>query len=400
VSARESTTNDRQPNAATRRSSPPGGVVAVLPAAAGRGIGAPTVIDDALKLTTYFGERDRTPDGLLADELLDVYGGHGIHASILLRGVEGFGRLHHMHTDQLLTLSEDLPVVSVAVDRRERIEAVLEPILKIKRRGLITLERARLLSGDIEPFEWPDELGEATKLTVYVGRHERVHKASAFEAVCDLLYRRGIAGATVLLGVDGTSRGRRARAEFFARNASVPSTVLAVGSGPQIAEVLPELSGLLHDPVLTLERVRICKRDGELIARPHELPAVDEHGLAMWQKLTIIASQAATHEGRSIHSEIIRRLRATDAAGATSLRGVWGFHGDHAPHGDRLLRIRRHVPVVTIVIDTSEKIAASFDIVDELTTEHGLVTSEMVPAMAAISERRTRGGLRLARHDF
>ena len=356
--------------------------------------------DDCLKLTTYFGERDRTPDGLLADELLGIYGGHRIQASILLRGAEGFGRLHHLHTDRLLTLSEDLPVVSIAVDRRDRIEAMLEPILQIKRRGLITLERARLLSGTIDEFEWPDELGEATKLTVYVGRQERVYKMSAFAAVCDLLYRRGIAGATVLLGVDGTNRGRRARAQFFGSNANVPTMVLAVGAGPQIARLLPELSGLLHEPLLTLERVRVCKRDGELLARPHELPAVDEHGLAMWQKLTIITSQAAAHDGRSIHSELIRRLRATDAAGATSLRGIWGFHGDHAPHGDKFFQVRRHVPVVTIVVDTPEKIAASFDIVDELTAERGLVTSEMVPAMTAMSEEQTNGGLRLARHHF
>ena len=30
--------------------------------------------EDCLKLTTYFGERDRTGEGLLADELADMYG--------------------------------------------------------------------------------------------------------------------------------------------------------------------------------------------------------------------------------------------------------------------------------------------------------------------------------------
>ncbi len=80
------------------------------------------------------------------------------------------------------------------------------------------------------------------------------------------------------------------------------------------------------------------------------------------------------------------------------LRGVWGFHGDHAPPGDRLLQLRRHVPVVTIIVDTPNRIAESFKIVDELTDEAGLVTSEMVPAMASLSEgERQRGGLRLAR---
>jgi PII-like signaling protein len=348
--------------------------------------------DDCLKLTTYFGERDRAGDGLLADELLNIYGGHRIQTSILLRGSEGFGRLHHLHTDRLLSLSEDLPVMSIAVDRRERIEAMLEPVLQ--------MERARLLTGEIGAVRLPEELGEATKITIYVGRQERVYRMPAYAAVCDLFYRRGITGASVLLGVDGTARGRRNRARFFARNADVPMMIIAVGSGERIAQVLPELGGLLHDPLLTLERVRVCKRDGELLATPHELPRTDEHGLAMWQKLMIYTSQSATYEGRPLNLEIIRRLRQSQAAGATSLRGVWGFHGNHPPHGDRFLQLRRRVPVVTITVDTPENTANSFEIINELTAEHGLVTSEMVPAMTAMSEAQTVGGLKLASHDF
>jgi PII-like signaling protein len=358
------------------------------------------VNEDCLKLTTYFGERDRTPDGLLAEELLDIYGGHRLQVSVLLRGVEGFGRMHHVHTDRLLTLSEDLPAVSIAVDRRDRIESMLELVLQIKRRGLLTLERARLLSGEIGRVALPEELGEATKLTVYVGRQERVYRTPAFVAVCDLLYRRGIAGATVLLGVDGTNRGRRTRAKFFARNADVPMMIIAVGAGEKIAQVLPELGGLLREPLMTLERVRVCKRDGELLARPHALPGTDEHGLAMWQKLMVYTSQSAMTEGRPVSLEIVRRLRQTDSAGATNLRGIWGFHGDHAPHGDKLLQLRRHVPVTTITVDTPERTARAFEIIDELTTEHGLVTSEMVPAMTAMSETERIGGLKLADYDF
>lgn len=356
--------------------------------------------DDCLKLTTYFGERDRGEDGLLSDELLDIYGGHRVRASVLVRGTEGFGRRQHLHTDRLLSLSEDLPVVSVAVDRRERIESMLEVVLQIKRRGLITLERARLLEGDLGSGSLPDALVEATKLTVYVGRQQRAHGVPAYVGVCELIQRHGIAGATVLLGVDGTNRGRRRRARFFSRNADVPVMIIAVGAGERIGSVLPELGRLLSEPLVTLERVRVCKREGELLATPHELPRTDEHGLAMWQKLMIHTSHDATHDGRPLHLEIVRRLRASDCAGVTCLRGLWGFEGGHPPYGDRLLQIRRHVPVLTITIDTPQRTARSFAIVDALTSEHGLVTSEMVPAACAISATAQRGGLRLARHDY
>ena len=352
---------------------------------------------DCLKLTTYFGERDRTPRGLLADELLDLYGERGLQASVLLRGSEGFGLQAHRRTDRLLSLSEDLPLVSVAIDTQERIEAALEDVLAIKHRGLVTLERVRLLAEEIEP----EQLGEATKLTVYVGRRERVADgAPAFLAVCDLLHRRGIAGATVLLGVDGTRRGRRARARFFSANADVPTMIVAVAEGERIAAVLGELRGLLDDPLITLERLRVCKRDGELLARPHELPGTDARGRPLWQKLEIHCSQAAIRDGEALNVELIRRLRRSHAAGATSVRGIWGFHGERPPHGDRLFQIRRHVPVVTVLIDTPERIASSFQIVDELTRDHGLVTSEMVPALSAIRASERQGEMLLADHDF
>jgi PII-like signaling protein len=362
--------------------------------------GAVSVDEDSLKLTTYFGERDRLDGELVADRLLDLYGTAQIEAGILIRGTEGFGLKHHLRTDRLLTLSEDLPLVSVAVDTRPRIEAMLEDVVALKQGGLVTLERARLLSGEIVEVELPEELHEATKLTIYLGRQERVLGVPAFIAICDLLSRRGIAGATAFLGVDGTVRGARERARFFGRNREVPMMVVAVGDGNRIAAVLPELGDLLRRPLLSLERVRLCKRDGEMIERPQALPTTDERGFEIWQKLMVYTSESSKHEGHPIHTALIRRLRQAGFSGATALRGVWGFHGDHPPHGDRALSLARHVPVTTIVVDRPDRIAAAFEIVDELTAERGLVTSEMVPAMIAIDGDERHGGLDPSDHRF
>lgn len=363
-----------------------------------------------LKLTTYFGERDRTEAGLLADELLAIYGSRRIATSVLLRGTEGFGRLHHLHTDRLLTLSEDLPIVSIAVDRRERIEALLQQVLQIKRRGLITLERADLISGSPGTLRlapeppWtprpPHGLESESKLTVYLGRHERVGRLPGYVAVTQLLHECGIAGASVLLGVDGTRNGERFRGRFLSRNAEVPAMVIAVGSSTGIASALPEINRAVRQPLVTLERVQVCKRDGVLLSTPQQLPETDERGLPLWQQLTVYSSQSATVEGHPLSSQIVRRLRESQAAGATSLRGVWGFHGERAPHGDRFLQLQRHVPVLTIAVDAPEKIARSFAIVDELTRNEGLVTSEIVPAMQAISAGRRVGGTSLAEHSW
>jgi PII-like signaling protein len=369
--------------------------------AGGTDAGSRGVIGDCLKLTSYFGERHRAGGAFTADALLDLYGRSEVAASVLLRGTEGFGLRQHLRSDRSLTLSEDLPLVAVAVDTRARIEAVLPHVAALASPGLVTLERALLLDAGTAPGPPgaalpPGRPGGDAKLTVYLGRQERAYRVPAFAAVCDLLYRRGIAGATALLGVDGTRRGTRQRAAFFSRNAEVPMMVIAVGDAGRIERVVPELGGLLHDPLLTLERVTVLKRDGRLLAEPDALPGTDEHGMALWQKLMIYTSEAARHQGQAVHRVITRRLRAAGVSGVTTLRGVWGFHGAHPPHGDRVLSAARRVPAVTIVIDSPERTAAAFAVVDELTAERGLVTAETVPAMRAAAAGQARGGLRLA----
>jgi PII-like signaling protein len=355
------------------------------------------VSEACLKLTIFFGERDRAWHRFLADVLTDIYARHQLRASLVMRGVEGFGVKHHLHTDRLLTLSEDLPLVSVAVDAGERIERVLDEVGQLSFDGLVTLERARMVTGRSPDIDPPPEQQDAVKLTVYIGRYERANGRLAYEAVVELLRERGVAGATVLLGVDGTVHGRRRRARFLGANAHVPMMVIAVGDAQRVTQVLPDLTEMLTHPLITLERVRVCKRDGRQLAEPQQLPETDPGGLGVWQKLMVYAGEQARSGSRLVHHELIRELRQAGASGATSLRGIWGYHGDHPPHGDSFWQLQRRVPVVTVIVDTPGRISRWYESVDELTSETGLVTSEVVPAFRATGPGLTHGGLELAR---
>ena len=326
--------------------------------------------EDCLKLTTYFGERDRAGDTFLADALTEIYARHQLETSLILRGVAGFGAHQHVRTDRQLSLSEDLPITAVAVDARERIEAALAEVDRLAFNGLLTLERARMGTTGTEP---PPEPGQTAKLTIYVGRQARVAGRPAYKALVERLHEAGIAGATVLLGVDGTAHGVRQRARFIARNADVPLMLISVGDAQRIAQLLPELEQLLPDPLVTVERVQVCRRDGHNLAGP---PPEIADG---WQKLMVYAGEQARHDGHPLYLELVRRLRAAGAAGATSLRGIWGYHGAHDPHGDTLWQLRRRVPVLTVIVDRPDRIRTLYEIVDDLTQSTGLVTCEWVP---------------------
>jgi PII-like signaling protein len=348
-------------------------------------------VTDHLKLTSYFAERLRHGDRFLSDALLDLYSEHAVATSVVLRGIASYGPHHELRSDQSLSLSEDSPIAIAAVDSTDKMAGLAEQVAAMMSRGLVTLERAHLGGYGSTP--------DAAKLTVYVGRQDRADGRPAYRAVCEVLHRLGFAGASVFLGVDGTVRGQRRRARFVSRNIGVPVMIIAVGTGGQVTDALPELETLLREPLFTVERAQLCKRDGELLARPPALPATDEQGRSLWQKLMVYTSEAALHDGVPVHRAIVRRLfDSRSARGATVLRGIWGFHGDHTPHGDSWLQLARRVPVTTVVVDAPDRISATFEVIDELTREHGLVTSELVPAMVSIDDGKRVGGVALA--DF
>lgn len=345
---------------------------------------------DAIMLTTYFEERDRSGERFLADALFDVYAGHRVRTSVLLRGVLGFGQRHELHSDRLLTLSESLPAVSIAVDTSERIEALLPEVLNVTEHGMVSLERCRLVDEKLR------SLGHGTvKLTIYGGRGVRFDGQAGYVAAIDRLRAAGAAGASVLLAVDGTLHGERERARFFARNANVPLVLSAIGAQAELFDALPELVELVSEPVITLERVTICKLHGAALAPPIPLPSRDASGLPIRQKITVQVEEPAMVGGQPVYLELAQRLRRQGAAGVTVLRGVRGFYGEHRPFADRMFALRRNVPVHVIAVDDPEAVRRWWPVVDELTRASGLVTSEIVPAAHALARGRP-GGLPLA----
>jgi PII-like signaling protein len=359
--------------------------------------------EDGLELSVYYGERDRRHGHLLSDLLLDAFERHGARAAALLRGTEGFGIKHQLHTERLLTLSEDLPLVASAVAAPEAVEALRPEVEELVEEGLVTIERLRVAreppprgARGAGPGADGGEGSADAKLTLYLGRGERLAGRAAYAVAVDALRRHGVAGATVLFGVDGVVHHARRRGRFLSRNAGVPLLVVSVGASDAIEAALAELYDALDDPLATIARATVCKRDGRALAARPPLPGTDGDGLGLWEKVTVYTGEQARHGRRPLYVDLVHRLRLEGAAGATAVRGIWGYSGDHAPHGDRLLAVRRRVPVVVTLVDRPERMERWWPIVDALTREQGLVTTERVPAFRATGPGLAAGGLRLA----
>jgi protein CrcB len=76
----------------------------------------------------------------------------GIAGATVLHGIEGYGADKQIHTARILDLSGDLPVVIIAIDRTEKIEAVMPKLDAMIDKGLVTTEEVRVLFSRPKPI--------------------------------------------------------------------------------------------------------------------------------------------------------------------------------------------------------------------------------------------------------
>jgi len=139
------------------------------------------------------------------------------------------------------------------------------------------------------------------------------------------------------------------------------------------------LPGVLRRPIANLERIAVVKHDGEQL---EPLPMVSdlEDEPPVWMALRVYTRASAHVHGGAMYSTLTRRLRQAGGAGVTTLRGEWGFSSDERPFGDRLATLASHLPTYTVLVDRPRKIAELWPLVDEITSQHGVVTAALVPA--------------------
>ncbi len=93
----------------------------------------------------FIGESDRHQNKPLYKVLMELFRQEGFAGATVLRGVAGFGANSVLHTDGLLRLSQDLPLVIEVVDKDEKIEQIIPQLDEILQGGMITLEKARVI---------------------------------------------------------------------------------------------------------------------------------------------------------------------------------------------------------------------------------------------------------------
>ena len=93
----------------------------------------------------HIGERDKYKGKPLYEAIVHLLRERGFAGATVLRGIMGFGATAGIHTEKVLRLSTDLPLVVETVESEEKIQALLPILDEMMGGGLITLERANVV---------------------------------------------------------------------------------------------------------------------------------------------------------------------------------------------------------------------------------------------------------------
>ena len=99
----------------------------------------------AVRLTIFIGEDDQWHHKPLYHEIVHRAHQAGLAGASVLRGVEGYGASSRIHTTRLLSLSEDLPIAVIIVDREDRIRAFLPQLDELVAEGLVILDPVEVI---------------------------------------------------------------------------------------------------------------------------------------------------------------------------------------------------------------------------------------------------------------
>ena len=100
---------------------------------------------DRTLMRIHIGESDRWEHKPLHEAIVELFRREGFSGATVLRGVAGYGSASHLHTDKILRLSQDLPIVIEVVEYTERIEKILPRLDEMVGGGLITLEKIHVI---------------------------------------------------------------------------------------------------------------------------------------------------------------------------------------------------------------------------------------------------------------
>jgi uncharacterized protein len=120
--------------------------------------------------------------------------------------------------------------------------------------------------------------GEGRLLRIFIGESDTWHGKPLYQAIVERLRQEGLAGATVVRGIEGFGASSRLHTtRILQLSTDLPVVIEVVDSQDRIDHIVPILDAMVGDGLVTLEKVHVITYRGSPRDEPSD-EASDEAG--------------------------------------------------------------------------------------------------------------------------
>ena len=223
----------------------------------------------ALKVSIYLSEGSTHHGVSTYSSILDFLFFRGCSGATVLKGVAGFGADHHIHSANLVEISEHLPLKIEFIETREKVGELLGKLEEMVGSGMIEVQEttiakpAQLSKPKRSPAPSAEHIrieGKAQLMRIYIGESDRWRDQSLHEALVRAMRANDLAGATVYRGILGYGAHRRVHKEkplHLSHDCSIMISV--IDTQKKLEEFLPIVDQMVQEGLVVLSDVDIIK---------------------------------------------------------------------------------------------------------------------------------------------
>jgi len=245
------------------------------------------LVGERVLLRVYLQSADRAPHTPTYERIVRQARNQNLAGATVLRGIMGYGSRGLLKPSRW-SLVEHVPVIVEIVDETEQIGRFInEKLGPLMLHGMLTLERAsvmmyrhRPVAGIPVPASRPLSVSPAATplstvpslqardnmtinengvlLRVFIGEADKYQKLPLYEAIVHKVRELGLAGATVLRGIEGFGANSVVhKTGLLEMSTDLPVVIEIADAREKVELLLPHLEQMVREGMVTMEYVAI-----------------------------------------------------------------------------------------------------------------------------------------------
>ena len=219
----------------------------------------------AVKVSIYLSEGATHHGVPTYSSIIDYLFYRGISGATVLKGIAGFGADHHMHSANIVEISDHLPLKIEFIESREKVDELLGKLEELAGTGMIEIQETTVAKPAqvSKPMKatLPAHLkieGKAKMMRIYIGEADRWKDKPLHAALVEAMRANDIAGVTVYRGILGYGAHRRIhkdKALHLSHDSSIMHSV--IDTEEKLESFLPLVGQMVEEGLVVLSDVDI-----------------------------------------------------------------------------------------------------------------------------------------------